>query len=140
MKKTPQLYDAWNECKKEVAIYGEPQNVQVGQVWRYYNGVNIGSELSKDGQFTRPCLVLKTKCWNGLVLVAPITTKYKQYKANYLIPLKNYGRESYLIINQVQFIDKRRFANINRTKRRYMDSFVQKVLLEYTEFVLWDFR
>ncbi len=62
MEKTPALYDAWNERKKNVAFYKKRGNVQVGEVWRFYIGVNIGTELGKDGRFTRPCLILKTNC------------------------------------------------------------------------------
>lgn len=138
MEKTPTLYNSWNECKKKIAFHKKPKNVHVWELWRFYNGMNIGSEVSKGGQFRRTCLVLKTNCWNGLVLIAPISTKFSKYNATHLISLKGYGREAYLILNQIQLVDRKRFVHIRNGRKRYNDSFVHKVLLDYVEFLTWD--
>lgn len=113
MKKTEILFDIWNEKKKNIEFVSRKSlNVRAWEFWRYREGVNVGNEISKDGAFRRPCLVLKTNTWNGLFLVIPITTKYKHWLSKYLLPLHNYRyywlKQCWLVLNQIKLIDRKR--------------------------------
>jgi len=75
-------YNQWNFEKQKLNQHKKGQNVQVGEVRWYYCGVNVGNEIGKGraGGFRRPCLILKNNLQNGLVLIAPLTTKNPNYQ------------------------------------------------------------
>lgn len=113
MQKTPEKYDLWNEKSKALEFSDtEIYECRVGQVLRYYEGMNIGNEISKDENFKRPCLILHKRLYNGLVMIAPITSKYHHWLDRFLIPIANYQvfwlKESWIIINQVKLISPKR--------------------------------
>lgn len=113
MKKTAELFDEWNEKKKDIEFWWSKELiVRSGQFWRYYEWINLWNEISKDGRFLRPCVILNTKIWNGLVLICPITTKYHKWMKAVLIPILNYKsynlKECRLIVNQIKLIDKKK--------------------------------
>lgn len=59
MKKTPDLFDTWNDQKKHIEfISSDQKNFRIGEIWWYWEGINIGDEISKDGKFLRPCIIL----------------------------------------------------------------------------------
>lgn len=116
MKKTVQLFDAWNEQKKRIE-FGNWKSIdaRVGEFWWYWEGVNVGNEISKDGFFLRTCLVLQNDLGNGLLLVVPITTKYHARMKKWYIKVDHFEKywlkECWLVMNQVKLIDKKRLAN-----------------------------
>ena len=49
MKKTPVLFDLWNEQKKTIEFsHQSKRDARIGEFWWYREGVNIGNEISKD--------------------------------------------------------------------------------------------
>lgn len=59
MKKTPEKFDLRNQKVKELEFSDEPEkDIKIGEFWRYYDGMNIGNEIGKDGRFLRACLIL----------------------------------------------------------------------------------
>jgi mRNA-degrading endonuclease toxin of MazEF toxin-antitoxin module len=74
-----------------------------------------GSEISKDGTYIRPVLVVSTRLGGDLVFVIPCTTQYKDDLARFLIPLQNatrYGldRDTYLCMNHIKTMSIRRLV------------------------------
>lgn len=48
MKPTPKQYDSRNKKKKEIQFAPKRKlDIRIGDVWRYYVGMNVGSETSK---------------------------------------------------------------------------------------------
>lgn len=135
--RTSQDYDQWHIKKQKLNHVAEKRlpNVQVGQVWWYYCGVNVWNEIGKGvkGRFSRPCLILKTNLRNDLVLVAPISTKINQYNKWNTIKLHNYGRDARVVCNQVCLIDRRRFTN--RFRFSYPLLFVRRVIDFYKSII-----
>ncbi len=139
MKKTPELFDARNEHKKRIE-FGTKNTIdaRVGEFWWYWEGVNVGNEISKDWLFMRTCFVLQNDLWNGLLLVVPLTTKYHAWMDNWYIKIDNFERywlkESWLVMNQVKLIDKRRL--VNKTKEIVpLVHFAKKVRCIYKELI-----
>ena len=89
-------------------------SIEIWQFWRYYEGMNIGNEISKDLPFKRVWLVLNNNIWNDLISIAPITTKYHKSQSKYYVEIDNYEKYKIkkwrAIINQIKLIDKKRFA------------------------------
>lgn len=117
MKKTPELFDQWNEKKKDIEFCStHTHDVRIWDYRRYREWVNIWNEISKDWRFMRVCLVLETRVGNWLLLVAPITTKYHNRMNKYYVTICNYQkfwlRESRVIINQIKLIDRKRLVNM----------------------------
>ncbi len=61
MIKTLELYDIWNEEKKKVQFSKKKRGKRIlrGEIWIAKIGMNIGNEISKDGNFSRPVLVIR---------------------------------------------------------------------------------
>ena len=112
MHKTPEKFDLRNIKAKEIEFSQYNHKADVWEIWRYYEGINIGNEISKDENMKRPCCILQNNTGNGLLLVAPITSKYHSWLKKYLVPIKNYKRywliESWVILNQIKFISPKR--------------------------------
>lgn len=128
MERTRQDYDNWNDKKKTLNTLKSSVDIQVGEVWRYYCGVNIGHEIGKgiNGDFQRVCLVLKTNLKNDLILIAPLSTKVNKFSRGNTIKLKNYDVDAWVIANQVCLIDRNRFSE--RRPIKYNKNFIKKVL------------
>jgi len=76
MEKTRELFDIWNKNKQYIEFTHHRKIVKPGEIWLCKIWVNIGSEISKDDEFVRPILVLKTGIGWDLISMVPITTKY----------------------------------------------------------------
>jgi len=140
MKKTPELFDAWNEKKKQIEFSPfDKKDIKVGEFWWYYVGVHVGNEMSKDGKFLRVGLVLKNDAGNGLVLIAPLTTQHKprmkQYYEPVNLPPKYRIKESNIVLNQINFIDRKRFL-IPTASYRPLCGFARKVLYLFVQLLI----
>jgi mRNA-degrading endonuclease toxin of MazEF toxin-antitoxin module len=118
MKKTIKLFDLWNEQKKNIEFWKSTIiDARVWEFWWYWEGVNVWNEISKDGLFKRVCLILENNLENWLYLVAPITTKYHHRMRAWYVPIDNRKKyslkKSYIILNQIKLIDKRRISHIS---------------------------
>ncbi len=139
MKKTPVLFDQWNEKKKDIEFNKwDHTDIKVWEFWWYYVGMNIGNEISKDGRFIRVWFVVKNNMWNWLILIAPLTTQNHSYMKKYYIQVQwasGYGlKESNIIINQIHCIDRKRF--LCRTGiHKPLVHFAKKVLYAYMDFL-----
>ena len=114
MKKTTEKFREWIEKKIEVEFTQNDKNLpDVWEFWRYYEGMNVGNEISKDWKHMRACLILKTNTWNELVLICPLTSARTKWR--YFVEI---NQESWLpkascgVINQIKFIDKKRLAGL----------------------------
>lgn len=122
MEKTKELFLQRSEQKREIQDSLHKRFVEAGEIWLGKVWVNIWSEISKDGDFIRPFLILKTWIWWDLATVVPFTTKYNENFAHQVIYFpewKLYGLKhpSYLILNQVKTISiKRLISKLNNKK------------------------
>lgn len=130
-------YQGWSE-QLEKLNNTKPKSAQRGEVWRYYVGVNVGNEIGKgrQGDYSRTGIILCNSLKNGLLLVAPITTKYSWFTSLNGLQLKNYeGRDARVLLDQIQLIDRRRLSNIKKRKSgkglAYSRKFVKKLLKMY---------
>jgi len=127
MEKTKELFDIWNKEKKFLEFYKNKLKVVkkwellVTKVW-----INIWSEISKDWEFSRPVLVLKTHLWWDLVGVIPFTSKYSQRYSKFLLEFEDFekyglSQKSYLILNQFKIISLRRLDRVlNNTVKKWI--------------------
>ncbi len=139
MKKTSELFNQWNEKKKDIEFTTNDRNdIKVWEFWWYYVGMNIGNEISKDGRFLRVGLVIKNNMWNWLILIAPLTTQNHSYMKKYYIEVQwtyLYGlKKSNIIINQIHPIDRKRFLCCSGTYKP-LGNFAKKVLYTYITFL-----
>jgi mRNA-degrading endonuclease toxin of MazEF toxin-antitoxin module len=127
MQKTSQLYDDRNQEKQRMEFSSKKKEVVPWQLWICKIGVNIWSEISKDLDFSRPVLILKTNLWGDVVTIIPLTSKFHAqhaYQYIYFEDRKKYGLAlpSYFLLNQVKTI------SIKRLTRRINDiGKIQKV-------------
>jgi len=141
MQKTKEMFDSWNEKKKDIEFSKSKKDFQI-RIWefyRYLEWINIGNEISKDDLFMRVCIILQNDLWNWLLLMAPITTKYHKRMQKYLIKVNNpekYGlKECRIITNQVKLIDKKRIVNITGHYKP-LNLFSKKILYKYRNLIL----
>ncbi len=136
MKKTNILFDSWNLKKKGIEFnFYKKKYIKRWEFWWYCEWINIWNEISKDWEFARPCLVLDKWFWNWLILICPITSKYNRFLKKFLFEINNYSefglkKKSFLILNQVKFVDKKRFEE-RISKRKTRKSFVNNILLNF---------
>lgn len=104
-----ELFDDWNNLKKEIHFWNEENNYpKAGEVWYINNWINIWFESNWKGEdFKRPILVLK-KIW-ALYFAITMTTKWKDNIYFYKLDNSYFWKNSYLTLSQVKSIDKKRF-------------------------------
>lgn len=122
MKKTADIFDLRNKQIKQIEFANNSHlYVTKWEFWRYRDGINIGAELSKDGNFKRPWLILYSLPKTSLVVIVPCTTKCYDKNYNYLIPLHDpikYGmKQSWFMLHQIKIIDKKRLTQ--KIKKAY---------------------
>lgn len=115
MQKTSDLFNLWNEKKQFLEFFQRQKIVTPWQIRIHHVGVNIGSEISKDWDFMRPVLILKTHLGGDLVLWIPFTTKYHEKYPNQYVHFqdrKKYwlDQESYLLLNQIKIVSIKRLS------------------------------
>lgn len=122
MEKTRELFDTWNKEKQKIEFIHHKKIVKVWEIRLCKVWVNIGSEISKDNEFIRPILVLKTGIGGDLICAVPITTKYNPNFSYAYFPIINftaYGLEfkSFCVLNQARVISiKRLTRKLNNIK------------------------
>ncbi len=122
MEKTRELFDIWNEEKQKIEFIHHRKIVKTGEIRLCKIWVNIGSEISKDHEFLRPILVLKTGIGWDLVSIVPITTKYNPNFSYAYFPIINYATyglefKSFCVLNQAKVISiKRLTRKLNNIK------------------------
>ena len=115
MNKTPELYDIRNKDKQKLQNRFRKLTIKIWDIRNCKVWVNLWSELSKDDKFIRPVIILKTNIWWDLILVAPLTSIYKEeYERNY-IKIDNFAkygldRQSYVLLNQIKTISSKRLV------------------------------
>ena len=81
----------------------------MGEIFWCRVGLNVGvEEDGKNSEFVRPVLVIK-KFSHEIVLGIPLTTKEKA--GDWYYPLPHFGKNSYLVLNQVKSFDTKRFLS-----------------------------
>ncbi len=98
----------WNILKQEI----EKSEVEIfankREIWWAHIGTNIGSEVcGKNQPFERPVLILKVFAKN-LILVAPLTTKFKNTKNHIVIKVGE--NTSYLMVEHTKTISTKRLS------------------------------
>ena len=80
-------------------------------------------------------VILENDMWNGLLLIAPMTTKYNLKMKKYYIPMKNYTKyelkESWIICNQIKLIDKKRLIHLHGSRNNNIKNIVFLLLKKY---------
>jgi len=117
MYRTKELYNEWNETKKEIHFELSEHSKKIPtfyinerEIWYVRLWVNIGYEENGKWGFIRPILVIK-KIGN-LFFVVPMTTKTKNSHFYYTLKSVRFSRPSSLILSQARVIDKKRFEKI----------------------------
>ncbi len=116
MQKTSSLFESWNKQKQFLEFRkNKPKRVKSWEIWIAQVGVNLGSEISKDGDFSRPVLVISNFLWWDIVWVIPLTTHYNTNFSQFLYPIKNWKkfglhRESFLCLNQFKTMSTKRLT------------------------------
>ena len=141
MIKTPEEFRNRIEKKIDIEFWIMPtNNIEIGQFWRYFEGMNVWNEISKDNEFKRASIVLNNNLWNDLVLIAPLTTKYHKSQKDYYIEVKNYQkywiRPWNVVVNQIKLIDKRRLK-WKMTETKATIEFVNYILNKAILLVFW---
>lgn len=128
MEKTKELFDIWNREKKFLEFYkNKLKIVKKWEIWMTKVWINIWSEISKDWEFSRPVLVLKSHLWWDLVWVIPFTSKYSNRYSKFLLEFEDFekywlSQKSYLILNQFKIISLRRLDRIlNNTIKKWIN-------------------
>ncbi len=114
MIKSWSLFDLRNNKKKYIDLRLKSKKlvkkweIRICNIW-----VNIGSELSKDGHFQRPILIVNENLWGDLVWTIPFTTKYKKRDDKYLFYIKQrkyfwLNKATYLRLDQYKVVSKKR--------------------------------
>lgn len=129
-------YISWSKKKQRVNEKSKRKPVRVGEVRRYYVGINIWNELSKWNDFMRPWIVLKNDYEGGFAFIAPISTKQSSVNKWRLMPLKKFPKKARLVLNQCKIMDKKRFVEVHKSWTKYSHNFVAKVLGTYTSLIL----
>ena len=89
-------------------------------------GINIGSEVcGKNNPFERPVLVLKVFTKN-LILVAPLSTKYKETENH--IEIKTPNGTSYLMIEHIKVMSTKR---LDRKISKINEGLFEKIQKQY---------
>ena len=140
MERTTKDYEQWSIQLQQLNNKKKTPNVELGEVRRYYVGINVGNEISKGyneekglkGSFKRTGIVLH-ELSNRLVVIAPITTKQSRFSRKHGIKLKDYVCDAWVLPDQVHLADKRRLQNAvfdkNEKKEvKYGINFVKKLL------------
>ncbi len=141
MNKTSTEFHNWIEKKIDIEFSPAKANdVIVWEFWRYYEGMNVWNEISKDWEFKRASIILNNNLGNNLVLIAPLTTKYHKSQDNYCIEVQNYQkywiRSWNVVLNKIKLIDKRRLKG-KMTKVRASIKFVNYILEKVTLLIFW---
>lgn len=113
-------FDLWNDEKKQLELI-DSQLIRCKrrQFWLCKIWENIGSEMSKESPFVRPVLILNERLRGDLVLVLPLSTKYREHQKKWYYHIEmseKYGlnASSYLVLDQVRVISRRRLIrNLN---------------------------
>jgi mRNA-degrading endonuclease toxin of MazEF toxin-antitoxin module len=88
--------------------------------------INVWSEISKDWEFSRPVLVMKSHLWWDLVWVIPFTSKYSNRYSKFLLEFEDFekyglSQKSYLILNQFKIISLKRLdRKLNDTAKKWI--------------------
>jgi len=142
MQKTEELFELWTKEKQDIEKYSKIKRVKVWEIWLAKIWVNIWSEISKDWNFLRPVLVIKSYLWWDLVWVIPITTKYNENYSNFLFKVDEYKsywlkKESYFSLNNFKIISLKRlefkinwYFRENVKYRLVSNKFIQNILLK----------
>lgn len=117
-------FDSWNKLKKEIEVKEKQPFFKIKDVWWCSLGINTGSETcGKNISFERPVLILYV--FNRkLVLVAPLTSRYKEIPYRFKVSYKN--RISYVMLDHIKSISTKR---LTRNVYRMEDSIFKKILL-----------
>ena len=122
MQKTKELFDEWNDKKKDINLLWDGfKKVVIWEIWVCNIWINIGNEISKDWDFLRPVLIVGNYMWGDLVSIIPFTTQYNKKYSKFLLKIKNHykiwlSKESYLSLNNFKTISKKRLEyKINNT-------------------------
>jgi len=106
-------FDGWNNEKKKIDKDLSKKHLWVNkrEIRLYYVWVNVWNEISKNSPYIRPCLVINNYFIGDLIVIIPITTKYKPKFENvfYKLPIKS-NISSFLMLNQITVISKKRLV------------------------------
>ena len=107
MYKNEDIYNLWNENKKDISKNNSLIKFQQFQIIFMKIGINIGFEQDGKGKdFLRPVLVYK-KFNNKIFLGIPLTSKENNDKFHFEFEYKK-GVKSYAILSQIKLFDIRR--------------------------------
>ncbi len=120
-------FNKWNNFKKNIEVKNKNIYANLGEVWWSNLGINIGSEsCGKNNFFERPVLVIKVFNSN-LLLVIPLTTRYKDISMHIELNINN--KKSFLMLEQIRVISSKRLTRkINRINKSYLNELFKKVI------------
>ena len=121
-------YDAWNQKKKLIQAGEFQQFVHEREIWWCTIGLNIDDEEDgKNDQFERPVLVIK-KFNRHIVLVVPLTTKFKENK--YYFNFEHDDVQFAAILSQLRLLSTKRFSRRVRRINKNLFKDITKRIIE----------
>lgn len=121
-------YDAWNKKKKAVQAGEFQRFVHEREIWWCSIGLNIDDEEDgKNDQFERPVLVIK-KFNRHVVLVVPLTTKFKDNK--YYFSFEHDNIKFAAILSQLRLVSTKRFSRRVRRINKNLFGGIKKKIIE----------
>lgn len=102
-----EIFDIWNEKKKEVHFLDSRSRFSVGQIWWAQIGQNVATEMNGKGRdFLRPVAIIQ-EIYEDACLAIPLTsrTRIGDYYFNFM---DSQGRKQCALLAQVRYFDRRR--------------------------------
>lgn len=106
-------FDEWNILKKKIEkrSYIPPEMIELGQVYWFSFGLNIGKEIGgKNESFTRPGLIFKIITKTSYLII-PLTSSEYYNDQWHLEIINNKGEKNLACFNQIRVMDYRRMKN-----------------------------
>jgi len=121
MNNTDEIFDKWNEVKKNIDLIQKDINLKEGNIYLVSIGKNIGNESYGKGEiFLRPILVIK-KLGHNYFIGIPLTSKRKV--GSYFFEFKYKDKFSYAMFNQVRTFNSKRILKYHGkiSKKEFID-------------------
>lgn len=106
-------FDEWNKVKKKIEHRSYiPPEVEVGQVYWFSFGLNVGKEIGgKNNNFTRPGLVFKIITKTSYLIIPLTSSEY--YNDQWHLEITNSkGEKNLACFNQIKVMDYRRMKTL----------------------------
>ena len=113
MNKQETDFDQRNKQKKHIERNNHKTiDIKTGEIYWFYQGMNIGHEQSKNNPFLRPCVILNNKLVAKKYLIAPLTTNSSHLREKWIFhdSTKYWLKPSAIMLDEVRLISEKRIC------------------------------